>query len=146
VQHLLASPRMVSPEEFVERLCRLGADRGPRRFPRRSRDREILIKSIGMTLESERTYTEAEINAALLVWKRDVGPSIETDHVSLRRLLVDHGHLERTADGGSYRVGYPARPVAFELGVEDIDVRATVAAYREHAERRRLRGRPPLVR
>ena len=31
---------MISPEEFVERLCRLGADRGPRRFPRKQRDRE----------------------------------------------------------------------------------------------------------
>src|SRR5262245_3137063 len=88
--------RMVSAEEFVERLCRLGADRGPRRFPRKRQDREILMKSIIMTLESAKTYTEAEMNGALLSWKRDVGPAIETDHVTLRRLLVDHGHLERS--------------------------------------------------
>lgn len=133
---------MISAEEFVERLCRLGADRGPRRFPRRRQDREILIKSITMTLESAKTYTEAEVNGALLSWKRDVGPAIETDHVTLRRLLVDHGHLERSADGRAYRVGYPARPIAFDLEVDDIDVRATIAAYREHSERRRRRGRP----
>jgi hypothetical protein len=133
---------MISPEEFVERLCRLGADRGPRRFPRKSRDREILMKSIIMTLESARTYTEAEMNRALLSWKRDVGPAIETDHVTLRRLLVDHGHLERTADGRAYRVGYPAQPIAFDLEVDDIDLRATIAAFRDHSERRRRRGRP----
>ncbi|HEX2483649.1 MAG TPA: DUF2087 domain-containing protein [Myxococcota bacterium] len=133
---------MISAEEFVERLCRLGADRGPRRFPRKRRDREILMKSITMTLESARTYSEAEMNGALLSWKREVAPAIETDHVTLRRLLVDHGHLERTVDGRVYRVGYPSRPIAFDLEVDDIDVRATIAAYREYSERRRRRGRP----
>jgi hypothetical protein len=134
---------VISPEEFVERLCRLGADRGPRRFPRKLEDREILIKSITMLLDSARMYTEAGFNEVLLGWKRDVGPSIETDHVSLRRLLVDYGHLERTADGRAYRVGYPTRPLAFDLEVDDVDVRATVAAYRDQAERRKQERRPP---
>jgi hypothetical protein len=133
---------MISAEEFVERLCRLGADRGPRSFPRKRRDREILMKSITMTLDGARTYSEVDVNRALLSWKRDVGPAIETDHVTLRRLLVDYGHLERTADGRVYRVGYPARPMAFDLEVDDIDVRATIAAYREHSERQRRRSRP----
>jgi hypothetical protein len=131
---------MISAEEFVERLCRLAADRGPRRFPRGGRDREILMKSITMTLESARTYSEGEVNRALLRWKREVGPAIETDHVTLRRLLVDYGHLERTADGRAYRVGYPPSPIAFDLEVDDIDVRATVAAYREYSERRKRRA------
>lgn len=131
----------------MERLCLLGADRGPRRFPRKGRDREILMRSIVMTLESARTYSESDVNDALLSWKRDVGPAIETDHVTLRRLLVDYGHLERTADGRAYRIGYPSRPIAFDLEVDDIDIRATIAAYRDHTERRRLeqqrlRGRP----
>jgi hypothetical protein len=133
---------MISTEEFVERLCRLGADRGPRRFPRNPRDREILMRSITMTLDSARTYSEAEMNRALLSWKNEIGPAIETDHVTLRRLLVDRGHLERTADGGAYRVGYPSQPIAFDLDVDEIDVRATVAAFREHLKQRRLRGRP----
>ena len=100
------------------------------------------MKSITMTLESARTYSEAEMNGALLSWKREVAPAIETDHVTLRRLLVDHGHLERTVDGRVYRVGYPSRPIAFDLEVDDIDVRATIAAYREYSERRRSRGKP----
>jgi len=132
---------MITLEEFVERLCRLGADRGPRRFPRRRRDRDILMRSIVMLLDAGRTYTEPEINASLESWLRDVAPAIETDHVTLRRLLVDHGHLERTVDGRAYRVGFPARTVAFDLRIYEIDVRATVAAYREHLHsRRRPRG------
>ena len=130
---------MISVEEFVERLCRLGADRGPRRFPRKKRDREILIKSIVMLLDTSRRYAERDINDVLRDWSRDVAPAIDSDHVTLRRLLVDYGHLERTSDGRSYRVAFPARPVAFDLEVDDIDVRATIAAYRAYAERRRQR-------
>jgi len=127
---------MISTGEFVERLCRLGADRGPRRFPRRRRDRAILMKSIVMVLDSAREYSEREINAHLKAWKRDVAPAIETDHVAIRRLLVDYGQLERTADGKRYRVGFPPRPTAFALEVDEIDLRATVAAFIEREERR----------
>ncbi len=88
------------------------------------------MKSIVMLLESDRTYTEGQINSALQDWGRAVAPAINTDHVTLRRLLVDHGHLERTADDGTYRIGFPRRPVVFDLEVDDIDVRATIAAYR----------------
>jgi len=133
---------MVSAEEFVERLCRLGADRGPRRFPRARSDREILIKSIRLLLDSSRSYTEGEINAELQAWNRDVAPAIETDHVTLRRLLVDYGHLERTADGRTYRIGFPARPPVFALEVDEIDVRATIAAYREYLAKRPRRAKP----
>jgi hypothetical protein len=128
---------MISLDEFVERLCKLGAERGPRGFPRSRRDRDILVQSILLTLDSSRAYSEREINQALRAWKRDVAPAIETDHVTLRRLLVDLGRLERTADGRRYQVGFPPGAVAFDLGVYDLDLRATVAAYREY-----LRNRP----
>ncbi len=128
---------MIDVEEFVERLCLLGADRGPRRFPRKRRDREILMKSILLGLDSLRTYSEGEINEALQRWSREVAPAIDVDHVTLRRALVDHGHLERSDDGAAYRVGFPARPVVFDLEVDEIDAPATIAAYRDHRERDR---------
>lgn len=127
---------MISVEEFVERLCRLGADRGPRRFPRKRRDRDILMKSISMRLDSARTYTEREINQLVIDWKRDVAPAIDTDHVSIRRLLVDYGKLERTADGAHYREGFPLGEPLFDLEVDEIDLRATIAAYQDHQRRR----------
>ena len=130
---------MITVEEFVERLCRLGADRGPRNFPRKQRDRQILMKSILMLMDSGRTYTEREVNNLLKEWNRDVAPAIHTDHVTVRRWLVDYGLMERTANGRSYRVGFPAEPVVFDLEIDDIDVRATVAAFRDEASRRRRR-------
>ena len=131
---------MIEVEEFVERLCRLGADRGPRNFPRKQRDRQILMKSMLMLLDSGRIYSEPEINAAIQTWRSEVAPAIHTDHVTLRRLLVDHGHLERTPDGRAYRVGFPPSPVAFDVEIDDVDLRATIAAFLELA---RARRRPP---
>jgi len=131
---------LISAEEFVDRLCRVGARPGPRRFPRSVRDREILMHSIVLSLDSSREYAEREINAALRAWNRYIAPAIETDHVTLRRLLVDYGQLERTIDGARYRVGFPARSVAFELAVYDLDLRATVAAYLEHQRTRPRRS------
>ena len=132
---------MISLDEFVERLCRLGADGARRRFPRSPRDREILMQSIVMQLDSARTYSEPEINGQLKAWSRDVAPSIEVDHVTLRRLLVDYQRLERTADGRVYRVGFPPRLVAFDLDIFDLDLPATIAAYREQlAESRNKRS------
>ena len=133
---------MIEVDEFVERLCRLGADRGPRNVPRKQRDRQILMKSMLMLLDSGRIYSEPEINAAIQTWRSEVAPAIRTDHVTLRRLLVDHGHLERTADGRAYRVGFPPSPVAFSIEVEDVDVRATIAAYLEPARKERRRAPP----
>ncbi len=130
---------MVTVEEFVERLCRLGADRGPRSFPRKQRDRQIMMKSILMLMDSGRTYTEPEINLLIQDWNRDVAPAIQTDHVTVRRWLVEYGLLERTANGASYRVGFPTQPLAFDLEIDDIDVRATIAAFRDQASRRRRR-------
>jgi len=128
---------MITLDEFVERLCRVGADSGPRPFPRARRDREILVESIMMGLDSTRTYEEREINEHLLAWQRDVAPAIETDHVTLRRMLVDQRRLERTASGSSYRVGFPPKATAFALAVYDVDLPATIAAYREHSAKQR---------
>jgi hypothetical protein len=121
---------VIGIDEFVERLCRIGADRGPRRFPRRRRDREILMKSIRMQMDPMADYTEKAINALLERWRSEIAPAIDVDHVTLRRLLVDYGEIERTRDGATYRVGYPPRPVAFELEIDELDLRATIAAYR----------------
>jgi hypothetical protein len=127
---------VIGIDEFVERLCRIGADRGPRRFPRKPRDRAILFKSIRMRLDPMAGYSENEINALLARWRDEIAPEVEVDHVTLRRLMVDYGELERTRDGRSYRVGYPPRPMAFDLAIDDLDLASTIAAYRMRPKRR----------
>jgi len=90
---------MIEIEQFVDRLCRLCARTRPRRFPRKARDRGILMKSIRMTMSPDVEYTEQHLNEVLIAWNREIGPEIECDHVTLRRLLIDYGELERTSDG-----------------------------------------------
>jgi hypothetical protein len=127
---------MISLDEFVERVLRLGADRGPRGFPRSPRDREILMKSFTLGLDEKAIYGERAINAALKRWLREVAPALDVDHVTLRRWLVDYGHLERTPDGAQYRVGFPPRGLAFDLAVYDVDLRATVQAFQAEQQRK----------
>ncbi|MBM4385616.1 MAG: DUF2087 domain-containing protein [Deltaproteobacteria bacterium] len=127
---------MISLEEFVERVLKLGADRGPRGFPRGRRDREILMKSITLELDEKATYSEREVNEQLKRWLREIAPAIEIDHVALRRTLVDYGYLERTRNGSAYRVGFPPKAVAFDVEVYDANLRATVAAYLAEQDRR----------
>ncbi len=120
---------MISLEEFIERIVKLCADRGPRGFPRAERDREILMKSMTLELDEKAIYRERDVNEHLKRWKRDIAPALDVDHVTLRRWLVDFGHLERTRDGKEYRVGFPPKSVAFDIEIYDVDLRATVAAY-----------------
>ena len=75
--------------EFKNRLavlCLRGRGGG---FPRKHRDQHILFKSITLMLETKRDYSETEVNECLAIWLSHVGRSIEIDHVSLRRYLVD---------------------------------------------------------
>jgi len=130
---------MIGIEQFAERLLKLGADWRQRPLPRKRFDREILMKSFSLTLDSSQEYTEPEINQKIRDWNAEITPAIETDYVTVRRMLIDYGYLERTRDGSFYRLALPASPRAFDLAIEDLDQRATVAAYREAHPRRKQR-------
>ena len=51
--------------------------------------------------------------------------------------------LERTPDGARYRVGFPPGTAAFELAVYELDLPATVAAYRAYLASRPRRAPSP---
>ena len=131
---------MITIDEFVERLCLVGASKGPRRFPRNRQDRQILFKSFVLGLDSTSEYAEAEINERIQTWKREIIPAIETDHVALRRTLVDYGQLERSPDGGRYRVGFPPASAIFDLEIDDLDLRSTVIAFMDYQAERAREG------
>lgn len=64
--------------------------------PRKVARREQLLAHLTETLfEEGRTYTEPEVNDALL--------TVHEDCSALRRYLITSGLLTRTRDGGSYR-------------------------------------------
>lgn len=108
-------------------------------FPRKPRDRHILLKSVVLTLDREREYTKREIGDKLAYWLVDIYRSAEFDHVTLRRLLVDTGYLARKADGSSYPEADPASAEEmFVLEVDTVDVYESIGrALKRNAERKK---------
>jgi hypothetical protein len=96
---------VISAQLFSKRLARLCLSGATTGLPRSSQDRHILLKSMQLSFKRTTNYSEADVNHLLDRWLSDVAPSLESDHASLRRALVDYGYLERSADGRTYRVG-----------------------------------------
>jgi len=64
-------------------------------IPSKQKKLLVILKWLATLFEADRTYSEQEVNAILKDRHRE-------DHVSLRRDLVDFGHLERERSGNRY--------------------------------------------
>ena len=130
---------MLTVEQFEERMAELCLRSGVAGLPRKPRDRHILLKSVVLTLDHEREYTEREIRDKLAYWLVDIYTSAELDHVTLRRLLVDTGYLARTSDGSSYKVADPASAEEiFAPEVDTVDVYEAIGrALKRNADRKK---------
>jgi hypothetical protein len=73
---------------------RASAAAGPVEFPRKAQKREEALQAVAKRFRPGRRYTEAEVNEML--------GEVYTDHVLVRRLLIEQGTLEREADGSAY--------------------------------------------
>jgi len=130
----------ITAAEFSKRLAGLCLTSGLAGFPRKERDRQILLKSVVMTMDRTLEYTEPEVDDRLIYWLTDIARSVQFDHVSLRRLLVDYGYLNRDSTGSSYRV-VPAGGgrVAFEAQIDGLDVYGVIGAAMKAARDRKRR-------
>lgn len=91
------APRLVA-DLFV-------ADGRLKAVPRKPARREQLLDHLADALfEPARSYTEREVNEALL--------TVHDDFPALRRYLVIGGQLARTKDGAAYRRQQPETPEA----------------------------------
>lgn len=64
-------------------------------LPTREKRRLILLRQIIARFDPDRAYSEKEVNAIL--------EKVYSDHVTIRRLLIDYGFLTRRVDGSEYR-------------------------------------------
>lgn len=117
----------ISADEFAARLEAVCLHQGGRGLPRRLRDRQILFKSATLALSPRATYSEDEINAALLQWLDNVGRKIEIDHVSLRRHLIDNGYLKRDLAGDFYSLSFQAISNLFAPAVDTLNPAEVIA-------------------
>ena len=110
----------ISAQEFTKRLGQLCLTGRSAELPRKQRDRQIILKSVALHLAKGKTYSERELNAALMGWVGEVGHSLQVDHAALRRTLIDEKYLERCADGTAYKLAAPGAAGWFAPEVEEI--------------------------
>lgn len=130
----------ITAAEFEERLAALCRSPGGAIFPRRQRDRHILLRSAVQVLDAGAGYSEPQLNASLRHWLSEVGAGLGIDHVTLRRYLVDEGYLARDASGSRYQVHPAAKgQVVFAAEVAGVDPANVVRLARERAAERKRR-------
>ena len=131
-------PTPITRDEFSVRIVELCLKSGLTGFLRKSRDQQILMKSVALTLNVVEEYTEKEMDEKLSAWLRDTGRSISFDHVNLRRLLVDKEHIGRSRDGSRYWLAaFSRNQPLFEPEVDEIDVHGLIRAGREEIAQRK---------
>ena len=79
-------------------------------FPAKRKMKLYCLFYPAQKFESERDYTEQEINSVLLDWHTFADPA------TLRRELYDYGFLDRSRDGKVYRLAQK-KPTPEELGL-----------------------------
>lgn len=102
-------------------------------------DRRVLVATIAGKFDAGRSYREGEVNEVLKAWLSTAGAMIETDHVHIRRWLVDTGVLTRTSDCAEYRLGAAANEEPIAPGAAGLDGAAIVPATRREAADNRAR-------
>lgn len=117
----------------------------------RKQDFGVVLAAAALAFDDGATYTEAEVNQRLQAWLADPGAMLGTDHVELRRWLVDARLLARDGYGRRYArgplpPGYSAALAAlagWDLGLVTRNERDADA--RRRAERKSAWARTALV-
>jgi hypothetical protein len=68
-------------------------------------DRALVLALAATAIEAGCALREDEVNRRLGDWLADLGAMLRTDHVELRRWLVDAGYLARDSWGYAYTRG-----------------------------------------
>jgi hypothetical protein len=132
------SEQIISAAQFEERLAAICLGGAGSAFPRRSRDRHILYRSIIQMLDRTGSYSETELNEALQQWLLDIGTCLDIDHVTLRRYLVDEKYLSRDANGNAYTVNPTGSHFAeFEHSIAAIDPFVVIQAAKDRVVERK---------
>jgi len=92
-------------------------------------ERDLVLALAACAIEPDRAWREDEANRHLEAWLGDIGSMLRTDHVELRRWLVDTRFVQRDDWGRAYRRGPAERERARAL-LGSIDAAALFAAVR----------------
>jgi len=92
--------RVITTIDEATRILERYTDSEPafvvKKFPRKAKERLVILKRITDEFEPDRRYSEREVNAIL--------EAIFSDYVTIRRYLIDYRFLDRKPGGLDYRV------------------------------------------
>ena len=135
----MEDPEPIGRDEYIKRIADLCARGGRHAVPRRARDRAILLHALARAFAGGKEHTEKQVDARIQAWLLQTGRAIDTDHVYLRRALVDDGFLAREPRGSAYRSSVRYKSLwTFDPEVSRVDPEVVVAdAQARAAERKR---------
>ncbi|MED0675927.1 DUF2087 domain-containing protein [Aneurinibacillus thermoaerophilus] len=81
-------------EKILKKYFPEGTDGPLDTFPKKEKNKLVVLYEIAKRFDSERTYNEKEINQIL--------KEVYHDYVMVRRYLIDYGFLDRKSDGSQY--------------------------------------------
>ena len=141
----MTNPVLIDATTYSRRLVALCLKSGLIPFPARPADRAVLQKSMIRYFDPDARYSQKGVDTILKQWIQEIGRKIRVDHVTLRRLLVDDGYLERRPDGARYRVTLSG-PFAFQFApdVDSVDDKALIAQESMAIEARRRAHAPGM--
>lgn len=86
----------ITREEYEKTIATFFKDGRLTSMPSKQKRKAMVLWHIAKNLPGQMEFSETEINERLAAFY--------DDYVTLRRYLVDFGHLERTRDGSRYWV------------------------------------------
>jgi hypothetical protein len=102
------------------------------------RDFAVLLAAAAQSFPRGREFSEREVNELLRTFLDNAGSMLGTDHVELRRWLVDFHVLDRDGYGRAYTAGTPTAELAdLVRQLDGVDLLARARAAREGEAARR---------
>jgi hypothetical protein len=102
------------------------------------RDFAVLLAAAAQSFPRGREFSEREVNELLCTFLDNAGSMLGTDHVELRRWLVDFHVLDRDGYGRAYTAGTPTAELAdLVRQLDGVDLLARARAAREGEAARR---------
>ena len=98
----------LSANDWIERMSQLALRQGVHLSTLQQKaggDLELLFASAALAFPSGASFSEKEANEILKRFLAGAGVMVATDHVELRRWMVDAGFLQRSDYGTDYRRG-----------------------------------------
>ena len=84
--------KIISKPYFIKRFTALCLSR-LNELPQNNEARQVLLKALSLEFGSDQTYTEKQVNAVISDWLENTAHISGTDHVFLRRSLIDYGYF-----------------------------------------------------